>query len=322
MNSIKELLILRSGKSDWSMDVDDVHRPLKKRGKQAAQKMGIWMAQNGLFPDYVVCSPAKRALDTAEKTCKALGLHHLNIHHDRRVYQSGIEELFNVLYEIPDSVKRILLVGHNPELESLLQNLLMDIVIPKEGKLLPSGTLAQLQIKSDWSQLNKNAVNLVSLVYPDSLPNKFPFPAANGTECRTRPAYYYTQSAVIPYRIKKNVLEILIVSSSSNRHWTIPKGIKEPELTPQESALKEAYEEAGVRGQIDNELLGQYKYVKWGNICTVDVYPMEVMEIIDEHEWEESYRSRRWVSAKKAGRMLRYEEVSKMINELKEKLHV
>ena len=58
----------------------------------------------------------------------------------------------------------------------------------------------------------------------------------------------FSQSAVIPYRLSKNGLEILLITSLKRKHWIVPKGYIEFNLTPFESAKKEAYEEAGVLG--------------------------------------------------------------------------
>ena len=56
----------------------------------------------------------------------------------------------------------------------------------------------------------------------------------------------FSQSAVIPYRISKKGLEILLITSLKKKNWIVPKGYIEFNLTPFESAKKEAYEEAGV----------------------------------------------------------------------------
>ena len=52
----RELLLLRHGKSDWKVDVDDYHRPLKNRGKRGAQRIGVWLSQHGLIPDLILSS--------------------------------------------------------------------------------------------------------------------------------------------------------------------------------------------------------------------------------------------------------------------------
>ena len=93
----RELLILRHGKSDWDVDVDDYHRPLLERGKRGAQQMGVWLLQQNLLPDHVVSSPAERAIATAEKAVKAMGLGASVITRDERIYAAGLGSLMDVV---------------------------------------------------------------------------------------------------------------------------------------------------------------------------------------------------------------------------------
>lgn len=68
-----DLLRLKHGKSDWNVPVDDFLRPLKERGKRGAQRIGAWLGEQSLVPDYILSSPAERACTTAEKCIKAMG---------------------------------------------------------------------------------------------------------------------------------------------------------------------------------------------------------------------------------------------------------
>ena len=115
----RELLILRHGKSDWGTADDDFHRPLTERGRHSARRMAIWMVEQKLMPDHVVASPAERALATARKACKTMGLSPKTIHKDPRVYEAGPDELLRVLADCPGTARRVMLVGHNPGLEDL-----------------------------------------------------------------------------------------------------------------------------------------------------------------------------------------------------------
>jgi phosphohistidine phosphatase len=110
----RELLILRHGKSDWEAGTDDFHRPLKDRGKRGAQRVGIWLLLQGLLPDHVVSSPAERAIVTAEKACKAMGLGSRQIHREKAVYEAMTGDLLQVLAGCPGNAQRVMLVGHNP----------------------------------------------------------------------------------------------------------------------------------------------------------------------------------------------------------------
>jgi 8-oxo-dGTP pyrophosphatase MutT (NUDIX family) len=92
---------------------------------------------------------------------------------------------------------------------------------------------------------------------------------------------------------------VLLITNRTGRRWLVPKGLVEEGLTPVESAQKEAFEEAGVRGQVDPRPLGVYEYAKWGGRCRVVTYLLEVREVLPE--WPESeWRRRRWVSVAEA----------------------
>lgn len=317
----RELMLLRHGKSDWSEQVEDFKRPLKDRGKRGAQRLGVWLQQQRLLPDYVVSSPAERAIVTAEKTVKAMGGDAHAIKEERRIYAARVEDLLSVLAEAPEGASRVLLVGHNPSLEALTEFLEGErIPLPKDGKLIPTATLARIEMPDDWRELKAGDGHLLSITRADGLEKKFPFPDQNGTEMRDRPAYYYNQSSVVPYRIRDGRPEILVVMSSKRKHWVLPKGISEPSLTLQASAAKEAFEEAGVEGDVIDDPLGSYTYQKWGAECTVQVYPMRVTRELSEDEWEEHHRGREWLSPKQAIKRVRQAELKPMIQSLAKQL--
>ena len=169
----RELWLLRHGKSDRDdLSIEDFDRPLKKRGKRAAQHIGEGMHQQHLIPDWIVSSPAKRAITTANIVLKALDVEELVVAQDIRLYQEGVERLKTVLAECPLDAKRVLLVGHNPDLEDLLIHLVGAVHLPDTDKLLPTAGLARLKMPDDWSQLNAGCAKLLSLTHPKILPEE------------------------------------------------------------------------------------------------------------------------------------------------------
>ncbi|MEO5341978.1 MAG: NUDIX hydrolase [Gammaproteobacteria bacterium SHHR-1] len=118
---------------------------------------------------------------------------------------------------------------------------------------------------------------------------------------------------MIPYRICKDGVEILLVSSSSGRHWVVPKGIQEPGMSPQDSAAKEAREEAGIlSGELGQQALGDYSYSKWGSPCQVQVYSMQVKQMVPDSDWDSGYRRRKWVSSDKVAGFLKQPELAEL----------
>ena len=122
------------------------------------------------------------------------------------------------------------------------------------------------------------------------------------------------QHAVLPYVIIDGEVRVMLMTSRETRRWVIPKGWPEKDLTPHDQAAVEAYEEAGVKGEVQSQPIGEYHYVKGlkadrEKICRVDVYPMLVKtQLLD---WpEKGQRDQTWVRPSKAARMVHEQELS------------
>ena len=291
-----ELLTLCAGAADKSWHGAKSERPIRTKGKRQAQKVGAWMGQHGLCPDLTLTSADLRARVTAQKALKAAGWAAQDIRESPELSAGNLPDL-------PDT-KTILLVATSAEMRHLAGGL--DLVPDPE---LKPGVLLHLT-----QQNGRNT--LVARVDPHDLPDLFPYPSPDGPERRDRPAYYYTQSAVIPYRETENGKEILIVGSSGGRHWVVPKGIVEPGLTPAASAMTEAREEAGVKGTVGPAPIGRFSYEKWGATCQVEVYAMEVTDILADDMWEESHRNRKWVSQAEAAMLLKQPAFRTLVTEI------
>ena len=135
---------------------------------------------------------------------------------------------------------------------------------------------------------------------------------------KTKPAWFYRQSAAIPVRRSADGLEVLLVTSRNGKRWIVPKGIVEKELSPAQSAAKEAWEEAGVRGVVRTAAVGRYAYEKWGGTCRVEVFLLEVEEMADD--WPESERERRWVSAAEAAATVEETDLRALLRKTEELL--
>ncbi|MEM9635332.1 MAG: NUDIX domain-containing protein [Pseudomonadota bacterium] len=288
------LLILCAGSADKAFSGPKSRRPLRTRGKRQAQKMGAWLGKHRLAPDLVMTSSDLRSKVTAQKALKAAGWTARDIKEGKELSAGCLPKLSG------GGTKLLVLPGKSAEV--LLKKLDFD------PEVAP-GVLYHLADRS-------GKICLIERIDPQDLPGLFPYPAPDGRELRERPAYYYTQSAVIPYRRVGGETEILIVGSSSGRHWVVPKGIVEPGLDPAASAEVEAREEAGIKGKVGEKPLGTFAYEKWGAVCQVSVYAMEVTDVIPDETWEERHRCRKWVPAASAGQILHQPAFSPMISEI------
>ncbi|MFQ5572110.1 MAG: NUDIX hydrolase [Rhodothermales bacterium] len=129
---------------------------------------------------------------------------------------------------------------------------------------------------------------------------------------RRRPAFYYDQSGVIPIRREGDEVQVLLITSRRRKRWIIPKGIIERELGPGASAEKEALEEAGVQGRMTASPIGTYTYRKWGGTCRVQVFILEVEEILGS--WREgAFRQRQWMRLEEAAALVDESELKHLI---------
>jgi 8-oxo-dGTP pyrophosphatase MutT (NUDIX family) len=108
-----------------------------------------------------------------------------------------------------------------------------------------------------------------------------------------KPGWMYRQSGIIPIYIQDGIIKTIIITSTSNGFWVFPKGVIEKGMTAKDSALKEAFEEAGIRGLAFEDEIGIYEYEKWSGICEVKMYLMEVKEILDD--WEDKETRKRLI---------------------------
>jgi len=127
-----------------------------------------------------------------------------------------------------------------------------------------------------------------------------------------KPNWFYKQSAVIPIINGK----IVLVTSRKKKRWIIPKGIIEKNMTPWDSAAKEAFEEAGLLGVVESKKIGTFKHEKWGGVCTVSVFLLHVEKVLKK--WDEmNIRDRTIVSPKKAASLLTEKKLKKIIYNLR-----
>lgn len=111
------------------------------------------------------------------------------------------------------------------------------------------------------------------------------------------------QAAAIAVRRSGRRLEVCLIRRRGSKGWGIPKGLVEDGDTHRETALKEAWEEAGLSGRLVGRSLGTYDYEKWGTMLTVAVYLMAVEA--QERVWDEaSFRERKWMSFEDAMELL------------------
>lgn len=154
---MKTLLVQRHAKSSWKHpELSDHDRPLNKRGKRDAPRMGRLVAAQGLRPDVIVSSTARRARRTAEEVARHAGCEGA-VQLDRRLYLASPDEIVDVVRGVAGSARRVMVVGHNPGLEDLVARL------AGRRETLPTAALAALRLSiRSWTELTASTAGALA----------------------------------------------------------------------------------------------------------------------------------------------------------------
>ena len=164
---MKTLLVLRHAKSSWKHpETSDHDRPLNKRGKRDAPRMGRLVAARGLRPDVIVSSTAKRARWTADEVAQHSGYEGA-VQLERRLYLAHPDDIVDVVRCTAGSAGRVMVVGHNPGLEDLLARL------AGRSAALPTAAVAEVRLSiRSWRDLAVSSAGTLAGVWrPRELPD-------------------------------------------------------------------------------------------------------------------------------------------------------
>jgi phosphohistidine phosphatase len=189
----RRLILLRHAKSDWP-DVPDAERPLAKRGRRDAPRIGRWLHEHGHQPDVVVVSAATRARQTWDLLAPELGGSPA-VRFEPRAYAASALTLLYLAQELPARYRTALFIGHNPGLSELATSLaapsgaaaaaasasvpagtaaLASALAPAGNGLrpaisLPTAAVAVFEFPGDWPTLSPGHARLISLTTPADL---------------------------------------------------------------------------------------------------------------------------------------------------------
>lgn len=162
---MKTLYLVRHAKSSWKFpELADFDRPLNRRGKRDAPEMGKRLQQQGIRPDLITSSPAKRARKIARAIAKAVGYPASAIAYSPEVYEASVDSLVALLQAADNQVAVLMLVGHNPELTDLA-NQLTDHYI---DNVVTSGVVAIEFTTERWAEVGQHKGQFLWYDYPKS----------------------------------------------------------------------------------------------------------------------------------------------------------
>lgn len=169
---MRTLLLLRHAKSAWPDGVKDIDRPLSGRGRRAAPVMAAHLVREGLRPDLVLVSPARRTRETLALMDEALA--GVPLRDEPRIYEAPARRLLEVVHEVDPSVGCLLMIGHNPGMADLAHALAGRDSDPAALAGLragyPTAALAELAgPAAAWSAVAPGGLRLRRFVTPRSL---------------------------------------------------------------------------------------------------------------------------------------------------------
>ncbi len=160
---MKTLLILRHAHAGHGAPrLADHDRPLSEQGQRDATQVGHWLRENGWLPTLILTSTAVRARATAQAVAEA-SAHEVMSIPDATLYNASPDPYREILHALGGAHERVMVVGHNPGLETLLFEL------TRQDEEMPPATLAEVRLPLDrWDELSLHTEGtLVRLQRPD-----------------------------------------------------------------------------------------------------------------------------------------------------------
>jgi phosphohistidine phosphatase len=160
----RTLILMRHAKAETPGERPDVERRLTKKGQADADAAGSWLADEGLRPDLVICSPAARARQTWHGVAVALSQAGPEsaapeVRYESGLYEGGRTEVIDLLRAVPAGTSTVLVVGHNPTMSDV-SLLLRPDADPDDAGLKTAG-MAVHRAEGPWSQTEPGGMPLV-----------------------------------------------------------------------------------------------------------------------------------------------------------------
>jgi phosphohistidine phosphatase len=164
---MKRLILVRHAKSSWkSTALADIDRPLSGRGKRDAPRIGEYLAAQGIVPDIILVSPARRARKTAKLLAAVMPGIAERILYDPALYNISAEALMARVRALDDSWQHVMLVGHNPGLTDFANQL---TAVNVDNLPTCAVLVADLAI-DEWSRIAAGSGRSVLYIVPKALP--------------------------------------------------------------------------------------------------------------------------------------------------------
>lgn len=163
---MKHLYLIRHAKSSWdSKTLSDFDRPLNERGNLTAPLMAELLKNQGVQPDLLISSPAKRAISTCNYFADILNYPLEKIQQELTIYEAVVDDLYKIIHSIDEKFNTVLMFGHNPSISYFIDQYINDY-LPE----VPTCGISILNLKvENWKDFNPSNVDFVSLLEPKKM---------------------------------------------------------------------------------------------------------------------------------------------------------
>jgi len=159
---MKTLYLMRHAKSSWKdASLSDQQRPLNKRGQRDAPEMGRRLRDKGLVFDRIISSPARRALNTAQRVAQTMGYPSECIEQTAPLYFTSSSNILALIHQFDEQWEAVMLVSHNPDISTLLERLCRTDIDD-----MPTAAIATLQFDHKWRDISDLSGRLIDYDYP------------------------------------------------------------------------------------------------------------------------------------------------------------
>ncbi len=160
---MKKLYIVRHAKSSWDYpELSDHDRPLLEKGKKRTKLINDYLISNHIKVDFIISSPAVRALETAKFIARAIDYSIDEIKVDPQIYHANVNKLEDQFYDLSDHYQSVMIVGHNPTFTSFA-NLFLDTSID----WLPTSGIVCIEFDTDyWDKIFESKRKTIFVISP------------------------------------------------------------------------------------------------------------------------------------------------------------
>ena len=164
---MKQIYILRHAKSSWkNLNLNDFDRPLAKRGINDSIKLNNFIKKNNYDLEKVICSNAKRAKDTFDLVADSFNFSIDSVEYRDDLYYGNTNTIVNLLKGLDSNIKNILIVGHNPSLHSLVEQL-----TTKKIYKFSTCSLAIVSFEESWDRITDESCDINLYIKPKEIKN-------------------------------------------------------------------------------------------------------------------------------------------------------